>query len=92
MSEWAVLGFFILFFAPTLGRLHWIAGLATIAVGIIIMMIFGTDSLGALGIAGLTCIASGYTHHKITGEIIITDILSFVSGIGLIIAAIWVAA
>ena len=87
MEEWGAIGLFILLFTPTLGRLHWIAGLVSIVAGVLVMILTGNDSVGSLGIAGVVCIASGFTHNKITGEIVITDIFSYVAGILLIILA-----
>lgn len=87
MEEWGVIGFFVLLFAPTLGRLHWLAGVVTIAAGILVMLLAGGDSVGALGISGLVCIASSYVHNKTTGDIEIVDIFSYIAGIVLIILA-----
>lgn len=88
MEEWGAIGLLILFFAPALGRLQWVLGLLTLAAGVIVMLLSGADSVGALGIAGLVCVGSGFCYHKITGGIVITDILSFITGIVLIIVAI----
>ncbi|MBO7287097.1 MAG: hypothetical protein J6U85_02590 [Bacteroidales bacterium] len=82
-----VIGFIILLFTPTLGRLHWIAGLVSIVAGVLVMILTSNDSVGSLGMAGLACIGSGFTHKKITGEIVITDIFTYVAGILLIILA-----
>jgi hypothetical protein len=91
MEEWGVIGFFILLFAPFLGRLHWIAGIATIAVGILVMVIAGGAITGSLGVAGVVLCASGFVTNKITGDFEITDLFSYISGVILLILAIVVA-
>ena len=91
MEEWGVIGFFILFFAPALGRLHWIAGVGTVVAGIVVMLLSGGESSGVLGCAGLTCIAGSYITNKKTGDIIIVDVLNYIAGIVLVILAFCVA-
>ena len=91
METWGVIGFFILLVAPIIGRLHWIIGTITIAVGILVMLLAGADGAGALCISGLVCIASSFVTNKLTGEIEITDIISYITGFVLIILSFVVA-
>ena len=76
MEDWGVIGFFILLFAPIIGRLHWIIGVVTIAAGILVMLLAGGDGAGSLGISGLVCIGSSYVTDKLTGDIEIVDIFT----------------
>lgn len=88
MDLGVVIGFFILAFAPTLGRLHWIAGLITYAAGFLTMIIAGCELAVALAIGGVVMVASSFVHNKITGDIVITDIFGYIIGIVLIILGI----
>jgi hypothetical protein len=91
MEDWGAIGFFILLFAPIIGRLHWIIGVVTIAAGILVMLLAGGDGAGSLGISGLVCISSSYVTDKLTGDIEIVDIVSYIAGIVLLILAFVVA-
>ena len=81
MSEWSVLGLFILLFAPALGRLSTIAGLITIVAGITVIAMLSGNLTGALGVAAVTCFATSYVYSKKTGEMVVTDWLMHIAGI-----------
>jgi hypothetical protein len=55
------------------------------------MLLAGADGAGALCISGLVCIASSFVTNKLTGEIEITDIISYITGFVLIILSFVVA-
>ena len=85
MNEWSALGLFILLFAPALGRWSTIAGIITIVVGVAVIAILSENLVGALGVSGVVCLASGFVYNKKTGEVVVTDILMYISGVVLLI-------
>lgn len=91
MDTWGVIGGLLIFFAPALGRLHWIARIIAIAVGVVIMVFAGASFEVGLGVSGLVSTGSSYLYNKITGEMEIIDIVGYIIGIGLIILSFVVA-
>lgn len=87
MNEWAVLGLFVILFAPAIGRLTTIGGIITVCVGVGIMALLSGNLCASFGLSGLVCVASGYTYHKVTGEPEIVDGLMLVVGIVCLILA-----
>lgn len=90
METWGVIGFFILIASNALGRLHTIPGIIALVIGIIVIICAGGDSAGALAIAGVVTICSSFVYN-ILGDMEITDIVSYITGVILIIVAMCVA-
>jgi hypothetical protein len=81
-----IIGGFITLLAPAIGRLHTIGGIIALVAGVITMCFGGAQLCAALGIAGVIAIGGAYTTHKITGEVIIIDIVQYIAGFILIIS------